>query len=281
MAGFPAGMSWMSAAVNITMLKDEKGVLKISVTNLFNNNGNRQVGAEPSPLSPLPGRGGMRVHIDSYTTISYINTCQTAITNTMQIMKTGDKIKQLRTSKGISQELLADNSGISLRTIQRIESGNSVPRLYTLKILAEHLNVSIEELTITDQEPIKMVYGTDEISTIRLINASGLLVIILPVINIFISLAISRTKKMNEVAVDTVKRIISFQVAWSFSCILFMMLAPVIQHLLTGSHMIGRISPVLIVYVFMLLINISFIISASKKLQKEETDIYRFVPALF
>lgn len=35
--GFPAGMSWMSAAVNITMLKDEKGVLKISVTNLFNN----------------------------------------------------------------------------------------------------------------------------------------------------------------------------------------------------------------------------------------------------
>lgn len=39
-ARFSAGMNWMSAAVNITMLRDEKGVLKISITNLFNNNAN-------------------------------------------------------------------------------------------------------------------------------------------------------------------------------------------------------------------------------------------------
>ena len=52
------------------------------------------------------------------------------------------KIKELRESKGLSQEELCENSGISLRTIQRIENGESVPRGSTLKTIASSLNVS-------------------------------------------------------------------------------------------------------------------------------------------
>lgn len=52
------------------------------------------------------------------------------------------KIKELRDRKGLSQEELCENSGISLRTIQRIENGECVPRGSTLKIIASSLNVS-------------------------------------------------------------------------------------------------------------------------------------------
>ena len=52
------------------------------------------------------------------------------------------KIKELRESKGLSQVELCENSGISLRTIQRIENGESVPRGSTLKTIASSLNVS-------------------------------------------------------------------------------------------------------------------------------------------
>ena len=56
------------------------------------------------------------------------------------------KIKELRESKGLSQEELCENSGISLRTIQRIENGESVPRGSTLKTIASSLNVSPDSL---------------------------------------------------------------------------------------------------------------------------------------
>ena len=61
------------------------------------------------------------------------------------------KIKELRESKGFSQEELCENSGISLRTIQRIENGESVPRGSTLKTIASSLNVSPDFLINSSQ----------------------------------------------------------------------------------------------------------------------------------
>lgn len=57
------------------------------------------------------------------------------------------QIKDLRISKGLSQEGLATISGLSLRTIQRIENGEAAPRIQTLQTLAEALEVELEELT--------------------------------------------------------------------------------------------------------------------------------------
>ena len=56
-------------------------------------------------------------------------------------------VKDSRITKGYTQQQLADFAGISLRSVQRIENGEVLPRLYTLKILAAHLNFPVEELT--------------------------------------------------------------------------------------------------------------------------------------
>ena len=58
----------------------------------------------------------------------------------------GSRIKQLRNQRAMSQEALAEESGLSLRTIQRIENGSSNPTGDTLKRLAQALNVSPDEL---------------------------------------------------------------------------------------------------------------------------------------
>ena len=56
------------------------------------------------------------------------------------------KIIHFRKLKGITQETLTEVTGLNVRTIQRIESGEVDPRLYTLKSIADALDVNLEEL---------------------------------------------------------------------------------------------------------------------------------------
>ena len=56
------------------------------------------------------------------------------------------KVIHYRKLKGITQEALSELTGLNVRTIQRIESGDVDPRLYTLKSIADALGVTMEEL---------------------------------------------------------------------------------------------------------------------------------------
>lgn len=51
------------------------------------------------------------------------------------------ELKKIREEMNLTQEELAEKSGISVRTIQRIESGTK-PKGYTLKALAAALGIS-------------------------------------------------------------------------------------------------------------------------------------------
>ncbi|HYC87550.1 MAG TPA: helix-turn-helix domain-containing protein [Chryseosolibacter sp.] len=56
------------------------------------------------------------------------------------------KIIHFRKIKGVTQEHLAEATGLNVRTIQRIEAGEVDPRLYTLKTIADALEINLEEL---------------------------------------------------------------------------------------------------------------------------------------
>jgi uncharacterized Tic20 family protein len=56
------------------------------------------------------------------------------------------KIIHYRKLKGMTQETLSEVCGLNVRTIQRIESGEVDARLYTLKSIADALEVNLEEL---------------------------------------------------------------------------------------------------------------------------------------
>jgi transcriptional regulator with XRE-family HTH domain len=55
-----------------------------------------------------------------------------------------NKIRSLRTGLGLSQEELAEKTGLSLRTIQRIESGETKPRGDSLRRLCEALGATMD-----------------------------------------------------------------------------------------------------------------------------------------
>lgn len=55
-----------------------------------------------------------------------------------------NKIRSLRTGLGLSQEELAEKTGLSLRTIQRIESGETKPRGDSLRRLCQALDVTMD-----------------------------------------------------------------------------------------------------------------------------------------
>lgn len=54
-------------------------------------------------------------------------------------------VKESRIAKGFTQKELAELSNISIRSIQRIENGDIMPRSYTLKTLAGILERPFEE----------------------------------------------------------------------------------------------------------------------------------------
>jgi transcriptional regulator with XRE-family HTH domain len=93
-------------------------------------------------------------------------------------MKTGQLIKELRIKKGITQEVLAAKTEISVRTIQRIESGEVDPRAYTLQSIAAALEVDFE--LFTNGEEIDEAKEKESNTWLPLLHLSGLLIFVFP-----------------------------------------------------------------------------------------------------
>ncbi|MCD7717360.1 MAG: helix-turn-helix domain-containing protein [Lachnospiraceae bacterium] len=68
-------------------------------------------------------------------------------------MEFGEKVRQLRKEKKISQAALAEAVGVSTRTLHSYESGDSYPRYRnTYKKLAEALSCDVNDLLMVDTE---------------------------------------------------------------------------------------------------------------------------------
>jgi transcriptional regulator with XRE-family HTH domain len=59
----------------------------------------------------------------------------------------GKKISELRKDKGLTQEELVDKCNISVRTLQRIESGEVTPRSYTVKTILAALEYDLNKIS--------------------------------------------------------------------------------------------------------------------------------------
>jgi transcriptional regulator with XRE-family HTH domain len=66
----------------------------------------------------------------------------------------GSRIKSLRKEKGLTQAELAERSGLSIRTMQRIENSEVNPSAYSLKMLSVALEIDLEVLNSQQKNPI-------------------------------------------------------------------------------------------------------------------------------
>lgn len=120
----------------------------------------------------------------------------------------GQQIIQARKNKGLSQEQLAENSKINLRTLQRIEKGETIPRGDTLRRISESLGLPLENLV--------SYISAEDYGYIKAMHFSALVFIILPLGNILLPLILWLVKK-DKVKDLTyfAKKLINFQITWS------------------------------------------------------------------
>lgn len=165
-----------------------------------------------------------------------------------------ETLKALRRDKGYSQVGLAEASGISIRTIQRIEKGLSVGSAFTLNSLAKALGVETKELL--SQESSNQPLRDENTGWLKLMNLSTLGVVVIPLANIFIP-AIIFWKNRNQEAVNRYgRRILSFQILWTFATVMLMMTVPIVLLLLFKPLQGGSIPLAVPVYFISVFLNV-------------------------
>ena len=60
-------------------------------------------------------------------------------------MEFGERLKEIRTSQNCSQKELSEKTGLTLRTIQRIENNEVKPSLHSLKMIGDALETNLSE----------------------------------------------------------------------------------------------------------------------------------------
>ena len=126
----------------------------------------------------------------------------------MRNKELAQKIKELRNRKGFSQEELSEKAGLSLRTIQRIENGETEPRGDTLKRIAVAFEVSSDEILDWAVQEDKGFLAS--------LNLSALSFILFPLLGILVPLIMwiskkDKIKNVNNIAKD----ILNFQITWT------------------------------------------------------------------
>jgi transcriptional regulator with XRE-family HTH domain len=112
-------------------------------------------------------------------------------------------VKDGRIAKGYTQKELAELTNISIRSIQRIENASLLPRSYTLKTIAEALDLSFSAFVENHETMDDTVSGKPSIflpqkNTIT--NQQRIIVsIAIPLLGIFLAIAfISQSNKFPE-----------------------------------------------------------------------------------
>ena len=120
----------------------------------------------------------------------------------------GEKIREVRKKKGLSQEELDESSKVNLRTIQRIENNKSEPRGKTLHLICEILDIHAEDI---------LDYGKKEDHHYLIIlHLSVLAFLVIPVGSIILRLILWMTKKDKITRLKEVgANLLNFQIIWS------------------------------------------------------------------
>ena len=158
------------------------------------------------------------------------------------------RLKTIREQQHLTQQELSEKSGVSVRTIQRIESGTE-PKGQTLKMLAATLQVKEEGLVKSPQanEQINLTW-------VKIINFSSLPVTIFPPANILLPLIIMFLKKEFN---PLTRQIVSLQIMWSIGAFIIFMLFNLLKSWFAWSNKYTLIVMVILALanVFLILFN--------------------------
>lgn len=140
-------------------------------------------------------------------------------------MLLSQRVVAARKKKGLTQEELAELTKLTVRTIQRIESGATTPRPYTLKAIAAVLATTFEELQATETDhpatatptaTAKPTYNREETKDfLQLLCLSCFSYLVLPLVHIFLPVYLLKKKTaLTSNGLLYARRVIRVQVYW-------------------------------------------------------------------
>ncbi len=147
-------------------------------------------------------------------------------------MELYQKIVTARKQKGITQEQLADLSKVTVRTIQRIESGESIPRAFTLKAIAGVLEMSFEDLTSDNHDgngrnffdSPQTSHDEDSKHFLTVLCLSCFSYLVIPFIHFLIpTYILKKSNEKNPAIIAFAKKVIRIQLYWKVALCLLLL----------------------------------------------------------
>lgn len=171
------------------------------------------------------------------------------------------KLKKIRENLNLTQEEVSEKSGVSARTIQRIEAGIQ-PKGQTLKLLAKALEINPKDLLDNKKEVIE-----PDLTFVKLVNLSSIVFTTFPPANILVPWIIVFIKKKFD---PLTKQIISVQIIWSIVAFIIFMLSAFIRNWfsLKGSF-------TLIVMILLVLSNVIIILRNAAEIDKKQKLFFK------
>ncbi|MBV7267576.1 helix-turn-helix domain-containing protein [Winogradskyella luteola] len=195
-------------------------------------------------------------------------------------MKFNDKILQLRNERKISQEELSEASGISIRTIQRIEKDEVNPRPYTARKLLEALNISLEDFNAESQNDSN--FNIEENTKLNRFIISNFLVFLFPIIFLIPVIFIWKKGKWSNSSNIICKKILSFQVVWIIISVSITLLTPFFIKLFGGQNVVGQLFPTpILVYIALSFVDVFIVLRIAKSLKVSSSKWTSIIPNLF
>lgn len=174
-------------------------------------------------------------------------------------------IKNLREKSGYTQSNLAEKTGLSLRTIQRLEAGDSIPKGHTLKALS---NVFEVEPSLLQQRFVGVEQDEQSDKTsIKLINLSILGFFVFPFGNVIFPFMVWRKRGPSRVVDEVGRKIINFQLLWTIVLCFLLCISPFIDPEIFPSF------PLILMVLFTALaFNLFIVFYTANSIQRDDTD---------
>lgn len=158
------------------------------------------------------------------------------------------KLLTTRQKSNLTQEELSGRSGVSVRTIQRIEAGAS-PKGYTLKALAKALGAPEDDLLEKEE-----VVTLEQTTWLKWINIAALPFMILPPLNVIAPLLLMFAVKQFT---PLTKKILTIQIVWSLLAGVLIVIVLILNDMFHVRSNYMKLVPVvwLLVNAFIILVN--------------------------
>lgn len=178
-------------------------------------------------------------------------------------------IKKLREKLGYTQRSLAEKTGLSLRTIQRLEAGDSIPKGHTLTVLSKVFGV---EASLLQQKCIGLEQGEQSDKTsIILINLSILGFFVFPFGNLIFPFMVWRKRGQSSVVDEVGRKIINFQLLWTIVLCFLLCISPFIDPEIFPSF------PLILMVLFAALaFNLLVVFYTANAIQRDDIDFLNF-----